>query len=244
MKRISSIIIDDEKSSRDNLEYMLNNFCPEVIVSGKAGSCKEGKKLLYDLNPEIVFLDINMPGQDGFEFLESLNERNFCVIIFSGDDRHGIKAVKNGADDYILKPIDENELQNAIKNIFLKLKDGKIEKNIRTDKLIVNNLNGFSVLELNDIISLSGEGSYTQIRLTNQKPILSSKVLKDYEEVLNDDFFRIHRSYIINLNHLKEYSGIDGGYAIMKDNSKIMISRRKLPEFMKKIKSININLNS
>lgn len=239
--------MDDEALSRDNLESMLKAYCPEIEPSGKASSAAEAKKLIYELNPDLIFLDINMPGRDGFSLLEQFPGRDFYVIIVTGYEEHGVRAVKFHADDYLLKPVDTDELETAVSKIMrlyaAKTKPAhKALKDSSAEKIIVTHLKGFTVLELSEIVRIEGEGNYSKIFLSDGRHILSSRPLGDFEAVLNNKFIRVHKSHIINLDYLKEYENIDGGYAVMKDRSKIMISRRKLQDFLKKVDVSTIKL--
>lgn len=241
MIKLKVLIIDDEFHARENLKTMLNDYCPEVEVIGEADSGISAKKLIYENNPEVIFLDINMPVMDGFDFLESLHERNFSVVFVTAHMEHGIRAVKARAVDYLLKPLSIKELQICIKNllqIHRKENQNTVNKANSKHKIILTHLQGFSVYETDDIIRFEADGNYSKVYLTDRKPMTISKPLKYFEETGGEDFFRVHKSHLINLKYFKEFLNQDGGYAILKDGTKIEISRRKLPEFIDKVKTL------
>ncbi|HEY5125561.1 MAG TPA: LytTR family DNA-binding domain-containing protein, partial [Ignavibacteria bacterium] len=224
---------------------LLSTYCPEINVTGKAASAAEAKKLIYDLKPDVLFLDINMPKVNGFELLESLYERNFLVVIVTAHSEFGIQAVKANAVDYLLKPVSIKELQMTVKKLL-----SVSETNIKTkatgdthNKILISHFQGFSILDVDEIIRLEGESNYTKIYLWEKKTLTVSKTLKEFEDLLPEEsFFRIHKSEIINLKFLEEYSNLDGGIVTLKCGSKINISRRRLPEFIEKVKEYSLSV--
>jgi len=240
MNNLKVIIVDDELHGRENLKKILIDYCPEVEVLGTAESVNEAKKLVSSHKPDVVFLDINMPVLDGFDFLAEFEDRNFMFVFVSAYEEFGIKAVKAGAVDYLLKPINIKELKQTIKKLLaLKNKKISVESPTESDKLMLPASHGFEVVLADKIIRLEAEGCYTKIILTEGKNKIISRTLKEFENTLSDKyFFRTHKSHIINLKHINDYSKVSGGYATMIDGSKVEISRRKAPEFLKKIKTI------
>lgn len=247
MEKLKTIIVDDEKFSRENLSTLIIEYCPELEVVGTAASAKVARNLVYEVDPDVIFLDINMPNENGFDFLSSLPERDFSVVFATAHNEYGIQAVKAEAIDYLLKPIDINELQSTAKKLvestikrkkdLAELDDHAGTPPPKVAKIIINHSQGFSIITLNEIIRLEGDSNYTKIYVKNDVPIITSKTLKELQEILQEEYFyRIHKSHIINLNFLKEYSNEDGGYAIMADNSKIMISRRRHQEFIDRLR--------
>lgn len=239
MDRLTAIIIDDERYARLNLETLLKNYCPEIDVIGKTGSQLEAKKLIYDLKPEVVFLDINMPKINGFEFLESLSEYNFKIIFVTAFKEYGIQAVKVNAVDYLLKPVSIKELQQTVKKLIelkSKTKPGNDKSNNNHDKIIISQIQGLTVLDACDIVRLTADDNYTTLYLKDNKKITASKTLKHFEEILSkDDFVRIHRSEIINIHYLKIISHMDGGSVVMKDGTVIAIAKGKLQYLIEKV---------
>lgn len=240
LNKLTAIIVDDELHGRENLKKIIENYCPEIEMLACADSVINAKKLVYNHKPEVVFLDINMPVLDGFDFLDEYDDRNFMVVIISAHEEFGINAVKAGAEDYLLKPINVKELKQTIKKILSKKnKNSKIETIEETDKLVIPASHGFEVLLFDEIIRFEADGSYTKIIIREGKNKMASRTLKDFENILpKAKFFRIHKSHLINLKYIKEYSNLSGSIITMTDGSKVEISRRKAPEFVQKIKEI------
>lgn len=242
MSKIKTIIFNDRYSGGKSLEFMLGMHCPEIEVAGSAGSPEKARELISSLKPDLVFLDMNMPGGDGFSLLEHIPDRSFRLIIASAYGEHAIRAVKMRADDYIVKPLCPGDLEDAVSNIRKLIKKTGSPSEARNekfppDKIAITHQKGFTVLELKDITRFEGESNYSKIFLAGRGQLLSSKTLKEYENVLSSKFVRVHKSHIINLDYLKEYESTNGAYAVMKDNSKIMISRRRLQGFLKNVES-------
>jgi two-component system LytT family response regulator len=242
---LTAIIIDDEHYARLNLCTLLKEYCPEINVVGKTGSLLEAKKLIYDLKPEVLFLDINMPKLNGFEFLESLSEKDFKIIFVTAFKEYGIQAVKVNAVDYLLKPVSIKELQQSVKKLVeLKLNlthDNNKSKN-NHDKIIISQIQGHTILDVEEITRLTADDNYTTLFLKDKNKIIASKTLKHFEDILpKDNFVRIHRSEIINILFLKEISFEDGGIAVMKDGTSISISKGKLPFVLEKVKEHSVS---
>jgi two-component system LytT family response regulator len=244
---INAIIIDDEHNSIKSLSYDLEKYCPQVNIIGKCTSAKEGLKSIQQLQPDLVFLDINMPWMTGLELLEVLGEINFEVIFVTAHDQYAIKAFRLSAIDYLLKPIDHEELINAVKKVEVK------QKNLTKEQLrhLKENMNPSSSLQrigiptkegidfilINDILYCEADSNYTYINLKDGKKLLSAKTLKEFDHLLRqNNFCRIHQSYLINLNHLKKYFRGDGGYVKMIDGTMLNVSRSKKEELLANIK--------
>lgn len=237
---MSAIIIDDELHGRENLKMILETYCPEVEVLGCADGVVSAMDLVANHQPEVVFLDIIMPVLNGFDFLEEFDQRDFLVVFVSAHIEFGIKALKAGATDYLLKPINIKELKQTVKKL-QSIKNEKIKREAyqQTDKLILPAAHGFDVLVFDELIRLEAQGCYTKIVIKNEKSRLISRTLKAFEDTLpKDKFFRTHKSHLINLSYIKEFSNLGGTYVTMTDGSKVEISRRKTPEFMLKMKAI------
>ncbi len=240
---IKAIIVDDEHKSVHTLELMLKEYCPEVEVVGFAYSAVDGAKEIMSKNPDLVFLDVEMTGGSGFDLLESLTERNFNVIFVAAHDHYALKAIKFHAIDYILKPLDVEELKTAVSNFRLRKNENKkvpseIEKLLehlkiqRVKKIAVPTSNGTEFISIDEIFYLAAERSYCKIFLTNKKSILVSKSLNEIEELLpSGNFFRIHKSHTVNLAFVKKHIKTDGGVAELTDGTKLYISRSKKDEF-------------
>lgn len=242
MQTFKTIIIDDEENSRSNTKSMLASYCPEIEVIAEAGSGMEGKKLIQELKPEVVFCDINMPGMTGLEMIDGLVHRDFCLIFLTAYSEHGINAVKAGAIDYLLKPLLLSELQGAVKKVVkhYEQKGAVPAPATSNDKnlVLINHSKGFTLIDYKDIIWLEASDNYTNIYLNTGKKIVASKTLKEFEAILPTTvFFRIHRSSLINIDFIKEYSNAEGGTIIMADGTSIQVSKARSQEFAEFLKT-------
>jgi two-component system, LytTR family, response regulator len=240
IEKLTAIIVDDELHGRENLRMIIDTYCHEVNILGTASSVVNAIKLVKLHNPDVVFLDINMPVLDGFDFLEEFDERDFMAVFVSAYEEFGIKAIKAGAVDYILKPVNIKELKLTVKKLLsIKNKMGSPAQINESNKLIIPSAHGFNVFVIDEIIRFEAEGCYTKVVTKNGKSVIVSRILKDFEEILPENkFFRIHKSHIVNLSQIKDYSKLSGNQVTMTDGSKIEISRRKTAEFILKIKSV------
>ena len=247
--QIKAIIIEDEKSNRENLAKILLEYCSEVNVLAQCSSAIDGRKAIIEHRPDLVFLDIEMPGGDGFSLLESFEEINFEVIFVTAYNQYGIKAVKFCALDYLLKPVDILELSQAVEKVQKRLK-AKTDQ-LRLQTLLANRSNESNpkialplsdkivFIDVTSIIRCQGEGNYTHIYLKGEEKLLASKTLKEFEELLSDyNFLRVHQSHLINLNEVKAYVKSDGGYIKMNDNSSVSISRQRKEMVMERLRNI------
>lgn len=243
---LRAVIVEDEKHSRETLKNLLEEFCLNISVAGVAASVNEAVEIIKSLKPDVVFLDIELQTGTGFDVLQQVSHLNFEVIFTTAFEQYAIKAVKFSSLDYLLKPIDLDELQNAvnkaqtIKNketykkqletLMLNLKQQKSQLN----KICLATSDGFEFIEVNDILYCKAEGSYTAFFLKNSEKLLVSKHLKEYENLLlEQDFMRVHNSFLINLKEVKKYIKADGGYIIMKNNDTVSISRSRKEDFIK-----------
>ncbi len=249
---ITTIIIDDERNARENLKLILGDFCPEINVVAEAGSAEEARALITKHKPNLLFLDINMPNEDGFELLDSIEDKNFSVIFITAHNQFALKALKAGAIDYIEKPIDIEDLQTAVSKISIQDKGaGNVDYNMiktllneykddsKSDIIAVPTLSGYEIIKAEDIIHLEADESYTRIFLIDGKKCMSSMTIARYEKVLDTNtFFRVHKSHIINTrHHLKEFNRHEGNVAIMDTGEAIPVARRKLSGFISAIKT-------
>ena len=238
--RLSAVIVDDELHGRENLKKIIENYCHEIKILGCADCVVEAKELVSVHNPDVVFLDISMPVLDGFDFLDEYDERSFMAVFVTAHDEFGIKAVKAGASDYLLKPINIKELKQTIKKLLM-TKNQRIKTDPATDidKIVIPATHGFKVLLVDDIIRLEAEGCYTKIVVKEGKDTIVSRTLKDFEGAIpKEKFFRVHKSCLINIKYIKEYSNTGGNFVIMTNGSKVEISRRKAPDFIQRIKTV------
>jgi len=237
--KLSAIIVDDELHGRENLKLIIENYCNEVEVLGCADGVVGALELVANYNPDVVFLDIHMPVLDGFDFLKEFEERNFKVVFVTAHEEYGINAVKVGATDYLLKPVNIKELKQTVKNLAASKKKA-IQMPVQSPgKLVLPASHGFDLMEIDKLIRLEADGCYTRVFIKGEKNKIISHTLKDFEDLLpNDRFFRIHKSHLINLNYIKEYSSVSGNLVTMSDGSKVELSRRKAPEFLIRIKAM------
>lgn len=244
---VTAIIIDDEAKGRLALREKLSSYCPQVQVQAEAGNGQEAILLIQHHKPQLIFLDIEMPRMNGFEMLNALIEKNFHIIFTTAYDQYAIKAIKYAAFDYLLKPIDIEELKTAVKKIELKethqtKKQAEfLQQNIehpkkQLNKLAIPTLEGLLFFDINDIIQLEANSNYTLIHFSGKPKITASKTLKEFEEMLPENiFFRTHHSHLINLNYIKRYIKGDGGQIELQNGNYVDVSRRKKEEFLKAI---------
>ena len=238
---LSALIVDDEKKNRDSLKKLLNDYCPAVKVVGDAASVDEALIVLNKQKPQIVFLDVEMPDGSGFDLLRQVDKIDFKIIFVTAHAHYAIKAIRFSAVDYLLKPVDTDDLIDAVKRAS---EETHINHHVQY-KGLLNNLNnggaqklaipvkdGFAFLAPEDIIRLQADGTYTHI-FTKGEKYTGTKNIKEYEQLLNDkNFFRSHNSHLINLKHVKKFSRVDGYFVQMSDSSVAEISRRKKEEFI------------
>jgi two-component system, LytTR family, response regulator len=247
MQKYRAVIIDDEEDSRSNTRNMIQNYCAEIEIVGEADNGPDGKLMIQELKPHVVFLDINMPGMNGFQMLEGIYNRDFCVIFLTAYSEHGITAVKAGAIDYLLKPLMLSELQNAVRKVVqhyeskgVATSSPKAEEN--KNLVLINHSKGFTLVDFKDIVWLEASDNYTNLYLNGQKKIIASKTLKEFEAILPEsDFFRVHRSALINFNYVKEYSNHEGGEVILSDGTHVQVSKARIHEFSDYIKNKSIS---
>ncbi len=242
---ITAIIIDDEAKGRLALRQKLQSYCPEVTILAEAADGIEALSVIEKHHPKLIFLDIEMPKMNGFEMLNTIKQKNFHIIFTTAYDQYAIKAIKYAAFDYLLKPIDIEELKTAVARIAgsetdqTKKQIELLQQNMQhskkqLNKLAVPTLDGLLFFDINDIIHLEAQSNYTNIFFTNKPKILASKTLKEFEELLPlDIFFRVHHSYLINLNYIKRYIKGDGGQIELQNGTYVDVSRRKKDEFLK-----------
>lgn len=233
---IKAIIIDDEKKAVRALESAINEYCTQVEIVGMAYSALEGIKEIQLKNPDLVFVDIEMPIMSGIELIEQFANRKFEVVFVTAYNQYAVKAFKVCAIDYLLKPLNIMELINAVQKITDK-KEKQAEnpthipieklKIALSGKLAIPTTNGSEYININEIIRIEADGSYSKVYTTDGKMRLVTKNLKSFEDSLEgESFFRTHKSHLINIEHIKKYSPVkDGGYIEMIDDSEILVAR-------------------
>ncbi len=245
-----TIIVDDEPDGIRALKKLLEWNCPDVEVIATCTDANSAKHKLENLHPDLIFLDIQMPGKTGFDLLSEVSERKFEVIFVTAYNQYILQALQFSAVDYLMKPVDEDRLVEAIQRVKKRFKIDKSTENTETllhninkatspmdMRLCLPTLKGFSILTLEEIVYCEAERSYTIFHLVNNKKITISKPLFAYDSLLEGTtFFRIHKSFLINLLHAKEYIRGDGGVVIMSNGVEIEVSRRKKDQFLAKVK--------
>jgi two-component system LytT family response regulator len=250
---LNVIIVDDEEFARSSLYFLLQNNCENVHICGIAKSVDEATELLSNFDIDLIFLDIAMPGKNGFELIAEAKKNNSQVVFTTAFDQYALKAIKANALDYLLKPIDIDELKETVDKASAIIGENDLEtdkkerlKNLSSTlsdgaeirKLSLPNGQGYTLIELNEIIRIEADSNYSVFHLDNREKITVSRVLKEYEEILPEDqFVRIHKSSIVNLNYLKEYNSRNGLEVVLKNGEKIAVSRRRASIFVEKVKS-------
>jgi two-component system, LytTR family, response regulator len=248
MRKIRTIIVDDEKPGRENLRAILLNHCAEIEILGEAASVSSARELINEHNPDLVFLDILMPGFNGFDLIDIFPDRHFAVIFVSASLDFGIQALKVGVLDYVLKPINIKDLQLAVGKAAMHIERRDVSTNPDKTEIIniaLSHSNGFSVEAISDITRLEADDNYTRVFTISGKQYLISKPLKDFERALpSSSFIRTHKSYMINIRYLKDFLNEDGGIAILSDGFKVPVSKRKSPLFFVALKRFSLMLKS
>jgi two-component system, LytTR family, response regulator len=249
---MKAILVDDEPDGIRTLKRMLEIHCPQVEVTGTSSNAYAAKQQMAETSPDLVFLDIQMPGKSGLELLTEVSDQDFEVIFVTAHNEYMLQALQYSAADYLLKPVDEDRLIEAVQRVEKRREAGKKEER---NKALLHNLNqagnpsemrlclptlkGFIVLKLDEIIYCEAERSYTIFHLEGNKTVTVSKPLVEYDQVLKDtSFLRIHKSFLINLHHVKEYQRGEGGIVIMTNNAEIEVSRRKKDQFLMRVKEV------
>ena len=245
-----TILVDDEPDGIRTLKKLLELNCPEVEILATCSNTTDALQKLEEIKPELVFLDVRMPGKTGLDMLAELSEIDFEVIFVTAHDEYMLQALQFSAVDYLMKPVDEDRLQEAMQRVEKRLKE---KKNSDQAEILLHNINkaglplemklclptqkGFTIVKLEEIIYCEAQRSYTIFRLINNKSIIISKPLFDYDKLLADTIFlRVHKSFLINLMHVKEYVRGEGGTVIMTNGMEVEISRRKKEQFLDKVK--------
>src|SRR6187401_48069 len=242
---IRTIVIEDEEHSRKMLMQMLRDHCRQLNVVGNADSVKTGLTAIAEQRPELVFLDIELQSETSFEMLEKLPEINFELVFTTAFDHYALKAIKFCAIDYLLKPIDLNELRIAVAQAEKRLNREYLNNNLEVlvnnlknssqnnHKIALSTLEGLLFVNVRDIIYCESSGPYTKFIFKQAAVIVTSKHLKEYEDLLSGyDFFRIHKSYLVNLQEIKKYIRGDGGHLIMSDGATLNVSKQRKESFL------------
>lgn len=230
---MKAIIIDDEPKNIKVLAYHLKTYCPDVILEGKAHTIKEAIPIIRKTNPEIIFLDIELPEENGFELLGYFNQPSFAIIFTTAHEQYAIQAIKANACDYLLKPIDPKELIQAIDKAKKQNQKPSISKH---NTIQIPTLNGFSIYNIDDISYCQANGRYTKFHLENGKTVLSSKNLGDYD-FSTIKIQRIHRSHAVNISKITEYIKGKAPYVILNNGMAFNVSSQYKDDLLNKLKN-------
>lgn len=246
---MKAIVIDDEVKGREILHKLIEQYCKDVEIVAFASNVIEAYELIKFHKPHIVFLDIEMPGGNGFSLLEKFPENEFKVIITTAFDNYAMKAIKHQAFDYLLKPIDIDELRasiSAVEKLMDNSSRGTNKDSITQQKLSLNGRlalpvkDGIFYLTVSEIIRIESDGGYSTFYVCDGKKYVVSRNLKDYEDLLPEkEFFRIHKSHLINIRKVKKYIRTDGNFLEMEDGSIVEVARRKKDEFLQMMNYMN-----
>ncbi len=241
-----AVIIDDENRSVETLKIIIEQFCStEVVVVGTANSVQEAYPLIQATSPDIVFLDVEMPHGSGFDLLEKFTKPTFEVVFTTGFDHYAVTAIKFSALDYLLKPINIEEVKEAISKAKKRIEGKHTQQNLehliknlrhprdKTNKIPISIVNGFQFVPVNTIVYCEADDDYTYVYLTENQKLTVSKNIKEFEEILsNYDFFRIHHSILINRDYIKRYIKGEGGTILTEQGKELPVSRRRKQEFL------------
>ncbi len=245
---IKSLIIDDEKHCCESLQWQLKKYCPEVEVLDLCYNAENGLQKIDQYKPQLIFLDVEMPGMNGFDMLASLPEISFDIIFTTAFDKYAIRAIKFGALDYLVKPIDKDDLKLAVdgfvkrshrdsmKQLDALLTHIRKSNDLSFQKIAFPTLHSVELVPVNNIMSCESSSNYTKVHLNNGQHMIVSKTLKDIEELLDmPPFFRIHHSYLVNLQYAIRYIKGEGGWLVLSNELSVPVSRSRKEELLKVI---------
>lgn len=251
--KLRALIVDDEIHARENIKYLLENFCPEIEIVGMAGDLETARNYVKTLTPHVLFLDICMPsGTEGFDFLESIPDKKFQVVFVTAFKDYAIRALNANAIHYLQKPVDVDDLKVAVKKLvatnqlftenreqlanYIKSLENlskALIPSLGVSRITINHAKGFKIVDPNNFVYLEGEGNYTTIVFEDGTKYVDTKTIGIYEDMLDPQrFFRIHKSHMVNVLFVKEYLNDGGHFVVMKDNTKLTISRLRVPQFL------------
>ncbi|WP_432709873.1 LytR/AlgR family response regulator transcription factor [Pedobacter sp.] len=258
---LNAIIVDDEEFARSSLYFLLQENCENIHLTGIAKSVSEARILLQENEVDLVFLDIAMPGENGFELIPTAIQNNAHVVFTTAFDQYALRAIKANALDYLLKPIDIDELKETVNKATRLVETNKLAQQQNREQLTMlagylddrseirklslpNGQGGYTIVDFDDIINIEADSNYSVFYLNSKDKITVAKVLKEYEGILPESkFVRVHKSSMINLDYLQEYNSKNGLELTLKSGVKIAVSRRRASEFAEKVKSYT-NLKS
>lgn len=245
MELLNAIIVDDEKSSLQNLQLKLTEYCPDICVIASSEKPEEAIELIRQHKPDVIFLDIEMPRMSGMRMLDELKDYAGEVIFTTAYAHYAVDAIRISAFDYLVKPVSIAELQNAVARL-VRLKQGGTKDKLdilrqsgptsktQEDKIAIPSSEGLEFIEIKGIVRIESSSNYSRIFLSNGKNIFVTKLLKDFEDLLLPyHFYRVHNSHLINMNYIQKYIRGDGGQVVMQNGDTVDVSRRKKEEFLR-----------
>ena len=253
MDALKTIIVDDEEFARSSLFFLLQQNCTQVEIISIAKSVAEAKEILHSQPIDLIFLDIAMPSGIGFDLIPAAAAQNAAVVFTTAYDQYAIRAIKANALDYLLKPIDIDELKQAVDKVAAHVQrndlhnqtdermtnlEDTLSKNLEITKITLPFGHGFKVVDVDSIVYIEADSNYSVVHLNTNEKIIISKVLREFEELLPAaQFLRVHKSTLVNLNYLKEYNNKNGLQIFLENGTPLNVSRRRATEFFEKIKS-------
>lgn len=241
---LCTVIIDDEDHVRETIRRLLTMHCPQVNVVGEANGVKSGLKIIGSMHPQLVLLDVRMNDGTGFDLLHQVEIIDFKVIFITAYEKYAVQAFKFTAIDFLLKPVNPEELADAIRRAELLVQENlksqfqALEENLKTEirqkkKIVLKTLENIHLVNLHDIIHCASDGCYTYIYTAPGDRIMISKTLREFDDMFSDcGFYRVHKSYLINVSHIKRFEKQDGGYIILTNDHRIPVASRKREELM------------
>ncbi|MBL0155006.1 MAG: response regulator transcription factor [Chitinophagaceae bacterium] len=243
---LHAILIDDEKNSRDALRKKIESYCPAITIVAECSNGLEGLDAIRDFRPEVVFLDIEMPHMNGFAMLEQVPDKNFHLVFTTAYNQYAIHAIRLGAFDYLVKPVDNAELKELVKRIEEQKSTTSQHERLQLlveqlssgqkkpiQKIAVSTQEGLEILTVDEIQYMEAIGNYTQIYFTAGKPLLASRTLKEFEDLLQEEgFFRVHNASLVHLKYVKKYIRGDGGQVVLMNGQVLDVARRRKDELI------------
>lgn len=238
---LRAVIIDDETRSRSTLLNLLKKYCDNITVVSEANSVKTGLRTISQFKPDVVFLDIQLSDGTGFDILEQLQIIDFRIIFVTAYNQYALRAFKFSTVDYLLKPIDPDQLIDAVEQLKVDFTYESINKKLEVlignrnsfEKIALPCIDGIRFESIKDIVRCESESNYTIIHLNTEESIMVTRTLKEYEEMLSSlNFFRVHQSHLINMGYVKKYVKGEGGSVIMEDGTEVEVARRRKEGFL------------
>jgi two-component system LytT family response regulator len=245
--KITALLIDDEPKALVILKNKLERMCPNVAIVGETQSPEKGLELINTLNPQLVFLDVAMPEMSGFDLLSKIDNPNFEIIFATAFDNYAIDAINHCAIGYLVKPVDNHDLINAVNKAIINIEDKTaLKKNkllienigvqtFQNKKIVIPTPEGLEFVKIKNIVHCEGEDGYTKIHFKNRRSMLSSFSIGHFNKLLeNQEFYMVHKSHLININYIEKY--LNEGYVLLDENHKIPVSRNRRSEFLSMLK--------